>query len=100
MRGTSGKGMPTLLLCRNHESTGVVSLASLDGDAFACGTDFYLMITGVAVVAVRRVGKSVLVASFLGYSRIKPFHGCALGGVIDIAAGVGRVIDQAGELSF
>ena len=100
MRGTSCKGMPTLLLCWNDERTCVVPLASLNSDTFTRGTDFYLVMPGVAVVAVRHVGHCVLVAGFLSYPRIEPFHGGALDGVIDVATGIVRIIDQAGELSF
>src|SRR5207302_4550468 len=75
-----GKGMPMLLLCGNHERTCVVALPSLDGDAFACGTDFHLVITGGAVVAMRHVCQGVLVASLLSYSRIELFHGGTLDG--------------------
>ena len=100
MRGTSCKGMPTLLLCWNDERTCVVPLASPNSDTFACGMDFYLVIAGVAVVDVRHVGQGVLVAGLLSYSRIEPFHGGALDGVIDVATGIVRIIDQAGELSF
>src|SRR5882724_10628248 len=99
MRGTSCKGMPTLLLCRNDERTCVVPLASLNSETFTRGTDCYLVIAGVAVVAVRHVGQGVLVAGFLRYSPIEPFHGGALNGVIDVATGIVRIIDQAGELS-
>ena len=49
----SCKGMPTLLLCWNDERTCVVPLASPNSDTFTHGADFYLVIAGVAVVAVR-----------------------------------------------
>ena len=62
--------------------------------------DFYLVIAGVAVVDVRHVGQGVLVAGLLSYSRIEPFQGGASDGVIDVATGIVRIIDQAGELSF
>src|SRR5437660_6440079 len=100
MGGTSCKGMPTLLLCRNDERTCVVPPASFNSNTFTHGADFYLVIAGVAVVAVRRVGQGVLVAGFLSYSRIEPFHGGALDGVIDVATGIVRITDQARELSF
>jgi hypothetical protein len=62
MEGTAIISIHQLLYRRNDESTCVVAQASLDGDAFARGTDFYLVITRVAVVAVRHVGQGVLVA--------------------------------------
>ena len=82
-----------LLLCRNHQRACVVALASLDRDALARATNFHLVISSVAVVAVRHVCQGVLVASFLGYPRIEPFYGCALDGVINIAAGVICVVE-------
>src|SRR2546430_17705859 len=100
MRGTSYKGMPTLLLCWNDERTCVVPLASPNSDTFACGMDFYLVIAGVAVVDVRHVGQGVLVAGLLSYLRIKPFHGGALDGGKDVATGIVRIIYQAGGTSF
>jgi hypothetical protein len=93
MKRTTIISIHELLLRRNDGSTCVVALASLDGKAFARSMDFYLVIACVAVVAVRHVGQGVLVAGLLSYSRIEPFHGCALDGVIDVAAGVIRVID-------
>ena len=58
------------------------------------------MIIGVAIVAARHVRQSVLVTSFFSYSRIELFHSSTLDGVIDVAAGVVRIIDQARELSL
>src|SRR5213082_3805382 len=89
-----------LLLMRNAARTCVVALPGFDGDAFARGPDFHRVIASVAVVAVRPVCQGVLVASFLGYPRIEPFYGCALDGVINIAAGVICVVEQARELSL
>jgi len=82
------------------ERTGVIALAGLDGEAFTGGTDFDLVIVAVAIVAARHVRQSVLVASLFSYSRIELFHGGTLDGVIDVATGIVRVIDQAGELSL
>ena len=82
-----------LSLWEIDERTGVIALASLDGDAFARRTDFYPVIVGAAIVAARHVRQGVLVASFFAYSRIELFHGSALDGVIDVATGVVRVID-------
>src|SRR5256884_8312991 len=100
MRGTSYKGMPTLLLCWNDERTCVVPLASPNSDTFACGMDFYLVIAGVAVVDVRHVGQGVLVAGLLSYLRIKPFHGGAFGGGINVAPRNVCIIYQGGESFF
>src|SRR5256885_16001616 len=91
MRGTSYKGMPTLLLCWNDERTCVVPLASPNSDTFACGMDFYLVIAGVAVVDVRHVGQGVLVAGLRRYSRREPFHWGALAGVINVAPRISRL---------
>ncbi len=80
--------------------TGVVTLPRFDCDAFACGADFHVVIIGVAVVAARHVGQGVLVAGFFRYPRIELFHDGALDSVIDFAARVVRVVDQAGKLSL
>src|SRR5439155_24223185 len=97
MRGTSCKGMPTLLLCWNDERTCVVPLASPNSDTFACGMDFYLVIAGVGVVDVRHVGQGVLVAGLLIYSRIESFNVGDLEGVVEVYFGIICIHDQEGE---
>ena len=90
---------PTLLLREIDERTSVVAPAGLDGDGSSCGANFYPVVSRVAVVASGHVGQGVLVAGLFRDLGIEPFHGTASGGVVDVAAGVARVIDEAGKFA-
>jgi hypothetical protein len=90
---------PTLLLREIDERTSVVAPAGLDGDGSSCGANFYPVVSRVAVVALGHVGQGVLVAGLFRDLGIEPFHGTASRGVVDVAARVAPVIDEAGKFA-
>ncbi len=77
---------------------GVVALASFYGYGGAGYLDFYFVVGGGGTGASRDVGECVFVAGFFGDLRIEFFDAGAGGGVVDVAARIVRVVDQAGEL--
>src|SRR5258707_10086675 len=81
------------------ERTCVVAPAGLDGNGSSCGANFYPVVSRVRVVASGHVGQGVLVAGLLRNLGIEPFHGTASGGVVDVAAGVACIIDEAGKFA-
>src|ERR1700687_5055644 len=90
---------PTLFLREIDERTCVVAPAGLDGDGSSCRANFYLVVSRVAVVASGHVGQGVLMAGLFRDLGIESFQGAASRGVVDVAAGVARVIDEAGKFA-
>src|SRR4029077_2403803 len=76
----------------------VVAVPRENREPFALHTHFYGMVVGAAIGAAGRIGEGVLIAGFLGYTRVKVLEIAAARSVIHIAAGVVRIARQAVKL--
>src|SRR5271170_464169 len=76
---------------------GVIALAGLYGYGGAVHANFYLVVAHGGVGAAGNIGQGIFMAGFLGDLGIEFFDVGAGGGVIDVAAGVVRIVGQALE---